>query len=266
MSERTFKVDSPLMQGQDVLGWQRWLTSSSGFGRWGIEYPLKPDGYYGVATRAATATFMRAWGVVDTGEALENGLTDDWRIKLRNNNRNTEESTRAVSDEIKDYRARLRARTDNADVCYPCVGLITDANGWSAWHDGVDLITAWRGPALAIVTGKIVRVSSGSWWGSNPQPSPGHPIADGDGIIILESTVDVGPFRDGMHFGYGHTEEATVKVGDHVQAGEQIGRIGWARAPHIHFLINDDPPVNGFYRGVGTMNPARFLQYANDNS
>lgn len=263
MSDRTFKVPT---RGDDVAAWQEFLTGPDGFGRWRIDYPLTVDGDYGVATRAATASFMRAWGVADTGEALADGLTSRWRSKLRNNDRSAAEEERSQSDEIKDYRARLRDRTASTNVCYPCVNLITDDNGYSSWHDGVDLITAWRGPALAIVTGEIVRVSTGGWWGANPEPSPGHPISDGDGIIILESTVDVGPFKKGMHFGYGHTEEAIVKVGQSVHAGDVIGKIGWARAPHIHFMVNDDAPVGDFYRGTGDRDPMPYLNYAEIHS
>lgn len=265
MSERTLKVDTPLIEGKDVTGWQQFLYEDFR-SRWEVDYPIKDDGAYGVATRAATATFMRAWGVADTGEALSEGLTPWWRSKLRNSDRTEAEKQQAQSDAIKDYRDRLRDRYQSLDVCYPVNNLVTDANGWSSWHDGVDLITAWRGPAMAIVTGKIVRVSTGGWWGNNPVPSPGHPISDGDGIIILESTVDVGPFKKGMHFGYGHTEEATVRVGDSVKAGDVIGRIGWARAPHIHAMMNHEPPRDGFYRGIGDRDPRPFLDWAKSHS
>lgn len=264
MSDRTFKVDAPLMEGPDIDLWQTFLYDQFR-SAWGIEYPIITDGSYGVATRAATASFMRAWGVLSAADALEDGLTPEWRIKLRNNDRTPAEQDRALSDERKDYRQALRDRYATMDVAYPCLHLVTDANGYSSWHDGVDLITAWRGPALAICTGKIVRVSKGGWWGNNPTPSPGHPISDGDGIIILESTITAGPFRPGMHFGYGHTEEAVVSEGDHVHAGQVMGHIGWARAPHIHFMVNDDKPVDGFYRGTGDRDPAPFLDYARRN-
>jgi murein DD-endopeptidase MepM/ murein hydrolase activator NlpD len=261
VSERTFKVDSPLMEGDDVRAWQDFLHDAFRT-RWGIEYPIEADGFYGVATRAATASFMRAWGVADTGDALENGLTAGWRSKLRRNDRTLEEETRSQSDEIKAYRRALEDRYERLHVCYPVNNLITDANGYSAWHDGVDLITAWRGPALAICDGVIRRVSASGWWGNNPVATPGHPISDGDGIIVLECTVTAGPFRPGLKFGYGHTEGATVRPGDVVRAGDAIGRVGWARAPHVHFMVNDDAPVDGFYRGVGDRDPSPYLRFA----
>jgi murein DD-endopeptidase MepM/ murein hydrolase activator NlpD len=263
LSDRTLKVDSPMMVGNDVSSWQEFLRDAFR-SRWSIEYPIDVDGVYGVATRAATASFMRAWGVEDTGEALKDGLTPGWRSKLRNNDRTDEEKVRALSDEIKAYRRRLEARFERLLVCYPVNNLITDDNGWTGpnGHDGVDLITAWRGPLLAICDGIIRRVDSSGWWGNNPQPSPGHPISDGDGIIVLKCTITAGPFRPGLHFGYGHAEDATVREGDRVRAGQTIGLVGWARAPHCHFMCNDDPPVNGLYRGVGDRDPMPFLDFS----
>jgi murein DD-endopeptidase MepM/ murein hydrolase activator NlpD len=269
LSERTFKIDSPTMEGDDIAQWQSWLTSEAGFGRWNIDYPLEADGFYGPATRAATASFMRAWGVADTGDALGEGLTARWRTKLRNNDRLIAETTRSQSDEIKAYRAALRDRYATIDVCYPVSKLVTDAWGWHPGvHDGVDLVTPGEIPALAIVTGTVVRVSASGWWGSNPQPSPGHPISDGDGIIIIESAVNIGPFEKGMHFAYGHAEKAVVREGQDVRAGQVLGMIGFARAWHTHFMVNDIPrqDVTPHYRGVGDRDPQPFLQYARDHS
>jgi murein DD-endopeptidase MepM/ murein hydrolase activator NlpD len=65
-----------------------------------------------------------------------------------------------------------------------------------------------------------------------------------------------------MHICYGHAEHAVVKVGEVVKAGEMIGKAGFARAPHVHFMINDDAPVKGVYRGVGDRDPAPFLKFA----
>jgi murein DD-endopeptidase MepM/ murein hydrolase activator NlpD len=141
--------------------------------------------------------------------------------------------------------------------------MATNTNGWTGpnGHDGIDLICAENEPIVAVCKSRVVRVSPSGWWGNNPQPSPGHPISDGDGIVVLESLVDAGPIKRGLHFGYGHAEHATVKVGDVVEAGQVIGKAGFARAPHVHFLVNDDPPVNGLYRGVGDRDPRPILDY-----
>lgn len=146
--------------------------------------------------------------------------------------------------------------------------LAADTNGWTGpnGHDGIDLICAPNAPLYAMCRSRVVRVSASGWWGNNPQPSPGHPISDGDGIIILECLVSAGPFKPGLHFGYGHAEHATVKVGDVVEAGRVIGSAGFARAWHVHFMVNDDPPVNGLYRGVGDRDPMPYLTYAKEHS
>jgi murein DD-endopeptidase MepM/ murein hydrolase activator NlpD len=211
---------------------------------------------------------MRAWGVENTKEALENGLTPLWRSKLRHDMRSADEIDRFESDEIKQYRAKLRNRYDTADpVCYPVPNLITD--DWDyhgAAHDGVDLVCPWKQPVLAICDSKVVRVSAAGWWGSNPKPSPGHPVSDGDGIVIIESLISDGPFEKGLHFGYGHSEGHPVREGQLVRAGDVIGHAGWANGPHVHFMVNDDMPVGDFYRGTGDRDPKPFLEYAEAHS
>jgi hypothetical protein len=267
MSERTFKVQDQLMRGTDVAAWQQFLYDAFRR-RWSIEYPVDSDGIYGVATRSATASFLRAWGVESAADEMDDGVTPELRVRVRNNDRTQLEDDLAHSGERIAYRAALRDRFEQIDVCYPVSQLVTDENGWTGpnGHDGVDLICPWKLPLLAIVTSKVVRVSASGWWGNNPQPSRDHPISDGDGIVIIESTVDVGPFRKGMHFGYGHAEHALVEVDDEVKAGQPIAWAGWARAPHTHFMVNDDNPVDGLYRGVGDRDPMPFLDYARRNS
>jgi murein DD-endopeptidase MepM/ murein hydrolase activator NlpD len=142
-----------------------------------------------------------------------------------------------------------------------------NTNGWNPpGHDGIDLLCAENAPLFAVCKSRVVRVSPDGWWGNNPRPSPGHPVSDGDGIIILESLVDVGPIKRGLHFGYGHGEHATVKVGDVVEAGQVIGKAGWAVVPHVHFMVNDDAPVNGLYRGVGDRDPRPVLDFVLKNA
>lgn len=260
MSQRTFIIASPHMTGRDIREWQRWLVAK--FEGWKINYPLEIDGDYGQATRAATAAMCRAWGIHSANAAMSDGVTPSLRIKLREDRRTPEETVRFRSPVRVRYRQKLRARSHKLDVCYPVTNLITDANNWKPGHDGVDLICPWEGPALAIVTGRIVRADAAGWWGAGPKPSHGHPVSDGDGIVILESTVNIGPFRRGMHFCYGHAEGAQVRVGASVKAGQVIARIGWANAPHVHFMVNNFEPVNGFYIGRGDRDPKPFLDYA----
>jgi hypothetical protein len=224
------------MKGDDVRAWQRFLYEDFR-SRWSIEYPLDIDGDYGEATRAATASFLRAWGMESAQAAMEHGVTPELRIKIRNSDRTNTEQDLAVSDERKAYRAALRDRFAHQDVCYPVPNLVTDAWGWHPGvHDGVDLVCPWKQPLLAICTGVIVRVSPSGWWGVNPQASPGHPISDGDGIVILQCDIDDGPFVPGLHFGYGHAELAAVghRRARQGRAGDRPRRLRSSRAHPLH--------------------------------
>ncbi|MCA1571652.1 MAG: M23 family metallopeptidase [Chloroflexi bacterium] len=165
--------------------------------------------------------------------------------------------------------ARAKARQNGSrQVAAPCVtNMATNTNRYRPpGHDGIDLITKLDAPLYAICDGRIVDVRSGGWWGKGAQASHGHPISDGDGIIQLECTVDVGPFKKGMIFGYGHAEHATVKKGERVQAGDMIGRAGFANAPHPHFMARGPMTASersrGRPSGVGTMDPEPFVRYA----
>lgn len=262
---RTFTLQTPHMHGDDVKEWQNWLRDK--FLSWHIDYPVGVDGDYGQATRSATASLMRAWGVESAQDAMSEGLTAWWRSKLRRDDRSELEDKIFQSHERAGYRAALRDRYAHKDLSTPVAKILEDSWGWHPGvHDGLDLICAWKAPLLAICTGKIVRVASSGWWGLAAHASAGHPISDGDGIIILESHVNVGPFRKGMHFGYGHAEGATVKTGELVRAGQVIGHAGFANAAHVHFMVNDDPPAGGLYRGVGDRDPKPFVDYARAHS
>lgn len=259
MSDRTFQLDTPHMRGNDVEAWQNWLNSHLSF--WEVDYSIPEDGDYGQATRDLTASVAHGMGI-DALEAMKSGVTPALRVKMRNADLTDDEIGRAHVRRTT-WLPAFRRRYARKDVSTPIAVILGDSWGWHPGvHDGVDLICAWKAPLLAIVTSKIVRVSSSGWWGNNPRPSPGHPVSDGDGIIILEANVNVGPFRAGMHFGYGHAEGATVKVGDQVKAGSLIGHAGFANAAHVHFMVNDDKPVNGLYRGVGDRDPKPFVDYA----
>jgi murein DD-endopeptidase MepM/ murein hydrolase activator NlpD len=261
VSPRTFIIDSPHMTGDDIRDWQEWVGEK--FASWNIAYPIDIDGDYGEGTRAATASMMRAWGVDSAAEAMSGGLTPWWRTKLRDGRRTPEESAAFESDERVKYRQALRKKYDAWDVHTPIARIEEDSWGWHPGvHDGIDLICQWKAPLFAMVTGKVVRVASSGWWNYNAHPSPGHPVSDGDGIIIVESTVDVGPFEKGMHVGYGHAEGATVTPGTKVKAGDVIGHAGFANAAHCHLMINKQPPTDGLYRGVGDRDPRPFLDYA----
>lgn len=153
-----------------------------------------------------------------------------------------------------------RERAERAKhVAAPVKPILGSSWGWHPGaHDGVDLITEGDDVLYAICDAEVIDVRSAGWWGKGAQASSGHPISDGDGIIQLRCLTDVGPFRKGMHFGYGHAEKATVQAGQHVKAGQRIGHAGFARAWHIHFMANGGDTS----MGVGDRDPMPYVRYA----
>jgi murein DD-endopeptidase MepM/ murein hydrolase activator NlpD len=254
MSERTFKVQARRMHGDDVREWQRVLLSH--MRAWGWEdVPLVADGDYGPVTRSFSSLVLKGHGIAQ--EKMQHGVTPGLRVKVRNRRLSVAELRRKAWR--TPWRVSMRTHFKQHRVAYPVANLIADSWGWRAGHDGIDLICPEGEPLRAICDGVIRRVSD-DWWGLG---NPGGALGDrGDGIVILECTGLAGPFRPGLKFGYGHAEHPTVKVGDRVKAGRVIALAGFANAGHTHFMVNDDPPVQGFYRGVGDRDPRPFLDFA----
>jgi murein DD-endopeptidase MepM/ murein hydrolase activator NlpD len=255
MSARTFKVQARHMHGDDVEEWQRTLLSH--MRAWGWEgVPLTPDGDYGAVTRSFTSLVLKGHGIAQ--EEMQHGVTPALRIKVRNRRLSAAELARKVARQP--WRIRMRTHFTARHVASPLAHVITDTWGYHPGvHDGVDIICPPNEPARAICDGIVRRVSD-DWWGLG---NPGGALGDkGDGIIIVESLTQAGPFRPGLKFGYGHAEGPKVRVGQRVRAGDVIGRAGFAVAWHLHFMVNDDKPVDGFYRGTGDRDPRPFLNYA----
>lgn len=107
MSNRTFKLTSPLMQGRDVAYFQETLNER--FHNWSVGFYLDVDGAYGSQTRSATERAMYGLGIA-LGE-LDHGVSPDLRVKLRHpNGRSHAELARANSR--RDWLRRLRHRFD----------------------------------------------------------------------------------------------------------------------------------------------------------
>jgi murein DD-endopeptidase MepM/ murein hydrolase activator NlpD len=249
---RTFKLDSPHMSGDDIKEWQQTLKER--FDHWRVAYPLVHDGDYGAISRDATASVLYGLGIAR--EAMEDGVTPELRVKVRNSRLNDEEKARY--EDRAEWRRRLaKTHERGGKVASPLATILSSSWGYHPpVHDGVDLICRPNAALLAICDGKIIRADSSGWWGKG---APSAAVAaKGDGIIVLRSTVDVGPFKVGLNFGYGHAEHPTVKEGEMVQAGDQIGRAGFANAWHIHLVVNK----RGDDRGVGDRDPMVFVRYA----
>jgi murein DD-endopeptidase MepM/ murein hydrolase activator NlpD len=153
------------------------------------------------------------------------------------------------------YRGELRARWAEKKVHTPLTRILADTWGYHPpVHDGIDLICPANSPIFAMVKSKVIDVRAGGWWGK----APSGDVRLGDGIIQLEVLESVGPFKKGMHIGYGHAEKAKVRVGQTVEAGDVIGHAGLAVAWHIHLMVNNGRTT----KGIGNINPEPLYRYA----
>ena len=250
---RTFVVGTPLLTGPDVRRWQETLKRQ--FDLWKVDYPLAIDDDYGVITRDASLTVLFGLGIDKA--LMKNGLTPQLRAKVRNDELTAVERARKVAR--GKWRAELRERfARSARFGPPIAQILSAANDWAgSGHDGVDLICKPSAPIFAICDAEVIDVRAAGWWGKGAPRDP-TVRARGDGIIQLRCLVDTGPFRRGLHFGYGHAEQATVRVGQVVRGGQQIGRAGMANAWHIHFMVNR----GGHRRGIGDHDPMPYVRYA----
>lgn len=250
---RTYKIDTPPMRGQDIENWQREIKNE--FARMDIDCPIKPDGIYGVVTRAYTASLAHALGM-NASEVMAAGVTPELRSRIRHRELTQQEQQRFA--EREDWRRKLRDRYDSSsivDVHRPVTKIIEDSWGYHPpVHDGVDVICLPNAPLYAMVKSRVIDVRDRGWWGK----APSGDVSKGDGIIQLEVLETVGPFKKGNHIGYGHAEHAKVKVGQIVEPGHAIGLAGLAVAWHIHLMYND----GSTNKGIGTIDSRPILDYA----
>lgn len=249
---RTFKVQSPHMQGNDVREWQKSIIDE--FAKMHIDCPIRVDGDYGIATRSFTAALCRSLGM-NVGKVMDHGVSPELRIRVRNRRLTVWERARMFNPNRVDYRRKLRRRWSKLSVSKPVAHIIADSWGYHPGiHDGIDVICNREAPCFAMVRSKVIDVRADGWWGQ----SPSGDVSKGDGIVQLEVLEDVGPFRKGYHIGYGHCEHARVREGEIVQAGQVIAEAGLAVAWHIHLMYND----GSTNRGIGNRDPRNILEYA----
>ncbi len=252
---RTYKIDAPHMKGDDVKSWQKEIKAE--FAKLDISCPIVTDGDWGIASRSFNASLCHALGMI-AGEVMEKGVTPELRIRIRNRKLTDSERIRFNSAELVDWRKRLRARYDSADVVRvhrPVTKIIEDSWGYHPpGHTGLDVITQADPVIFAMVKSRIFDVRKDGWWGANPSGK----VSLGDGIIQMEVLESIGPFKKGYHIGYGHAEKAKVKVGDIVEAGDPVGHAGLAVAWHIHLMYNTGQTT----KGVGNLDPRPILDYA----
>jgi len=123
---------------------------------------------------------------------------------------------------IRDFIKAPSVKISGSQMIWPTVGhRITQYFSWR--HTGVDIANNIGTPIYAADDGTVV-IAQGGWNGGY-----------GNTIVI-----DHG---DGRKTRYGHASKLFVKVGDHVDKGENIaamGSTGHSTGPHLHFevLIN----------------------------
>lgn len=255
---RTFTVTQPRMKGLDVKDWQNRVKRL--FKALYIDCPIENDGVYGIHSRSYTADLVHASGL-SIKTSMKDGVTPELRTKLRTGDLTPAQTKVKNSKARREYRDKLNqqyALANPPKVHAPAIPILTDAWGFHPGiHDGEDVVTQSDAVCFAMVKSKIIDVRSTGWWNLGAPDDPALK-AKGDGIIQMVVLEDVGPFKKGMHIGYGHQEKAMVKVGDVVEAGRAVGHAGFANAWHIHLMVNDNKDL----RGIGTIDPRPLIDYA----
>lgn len=121
---------------------------------------------------------------------------------------------------------KVRPANGSAAVPLPVGETVTSAFGWRAdpftgegrFHKGVDVRAAYGQQIPAVANGKVVS-------------------AGADGGYGLSVVIEHG---SGIRTRYAHLSEVSVKPGDVVERGQDIGRVGQSgrsTGPHLHFEV-----------------------------
>jgi murein DD-endopeptidase MepM/ murein hydrolase activator NlpD len=113
-------------------------------------------------------------------------------------------------------------------------GAFTSGYGarWGTLHAGVDIANAIGTPILAVADGVVIDAGPASGFGLWVR------------LLHADGTVTV----------YGHVDSATVQVGQHVMAGDEIAKMGnrgFSTGPHLHFEV--------WLNGTDKVDPAPWL-------
>ncbi|MGH3633240.1 MAG: M23 family metallopeptidase, partial [Mycobacterium sp.] len=126
-------------------------------------------------------------------------------------------------------RAQREARLQQPLYVMPTRGLFTSNFGyrWGVLHAGIDIANSIGTPIVAVSDGIVIDVGPTAGYGMWVK------IRHADGAVTL----------------YGHVNSTTVRVGEHVMAGDKIatmGNRGNSTGPHLHFevLLNGSNRVN----------------------
>jgi hypothetical protein len=107
VSDRTFRLSSPLMEGRDIELFQETLNRQ--FREWRVDCRLDTDGAYGPKTAEAARRVVYGLGI--PVRDLAGGVTPELRMRIRHPERRSQGEKARASDR-KDWLRRLRRRYD----------------------------------------------------------------------------------------------------------------------------------------------------------
>ncbi|MFL1672434.1 peptidoglycan DD-metalloendopeptidase family protein [Paenibacillus dendritiformis] len=138
---------------------------------------------------------------------------------------------------------------------------VTSEYGWRndpfskvrVWHTGIDLVKAHKSPILAFVPGEVVHARLG---------------VTGSGFGSFGNVVSIKD-KDGHLHCYAHLDSISVRVGQKVAKGQEVGKqgsTGRSTGSHLHYEVRSkSSPSYGFGHDI---NPSKYLENllgANEN-
>lgn len=164
--------------------------------------------------------------IIEKGEEGIKEVTKE--VTLLNNKKKEEKIIRSnvvkdAKDEIIYEGSKNPIKNNVAFLSLPSRGGITSNYGsrWGVTHHGIDIAGNIGDPIKASANGIVVNTSYDDIYGNKVM------IEHGDGIVTL----------------YGHCSEVLVKVGESVEIGEciaKIGTTGRSTGPHLHFELREN--------------------------
>ena len=127
-----------------------------------------------------------------------------------------------VTADLAAAQAAKDAEANRPLFVKPAQGIFTSGFGgrWGAFHYGVDIANVMDTPIVACADGVVIDAGPASGFGLWVR------------VRLADGTINV----------YGHMDTFSVHVGQHVQAGEQIARMGdrgESTGVHLHFEVWD---------------------------
>lgn len=191
--------------------------------------PNAPSVVVGTTGRSPVGAQATRLSSLDAGTAQRTFSTGRQLSLLLRRARQLSFSWRQAEDSLSERHARFNATPSIS----PTAGYVSSAFSSSRWHPilerplphtGIDIVAAQGTPVVASARGRVDTVGYHAEYGLTIDINHGY------GIVTR----------------YAHLSRSTVRVGETVERGQQIGRVGQsglAVGPHLHYevLINGRP-------------------------